>query len=39
MIIILQLSMSNATVEEEIVGAKVRLNQAMRLQFPKHCHA
>ena len=38
-IITLQLSMSIATIEEEIVGVSVRLNQAMRQQFPKHCHA
>ena len=32
---ILQLSMSIATMEEEIVGATVRLNQAMRQQISK----
>ena len=36
---ILQLSMSIATMKEEIVGATVRLNQAMRQQFPKHRHS
>ena len=35
--ITLQLSKSVATVEEEIVGVSVRLNQAMRQRFPKHC--
>ena len=39
MIITLQLSMSITTVEEEIVGTSVRLNQAMRQRFPKHRHA
>ena len=34
-IITLQLSMDIATMEEEIVGVSVRLNQAMRQQFPK----
>ena len=29
-----QLSMSIATMEEEIMGVSVRLNQAIRLQFP-----
>ena len=38
-IITLQLSLSIATMEEEIVGGSVRLNQAMRQRFPKHCHA
>ena len=38
-IITLQLSMSIATMEEEIVGVSVRLNQAMRQRFPKHRHA
>ena len=38
-IITLQLSMSNATMEEEIVGVSVRLNQAMRQQFPRYRHA
>ena len=28
-----------ATMDEEIVDASVRLNQAMRQWFPKHCHA
>ena len=36
---ILQLSMSIVTMEEEIVGATVRINQAMRQQFPKHRHS
>ena len=36
MIITLQLSMS---IEEEIVGVAVRLNQAMRQRFIKHRHA
>ena len=35
MIIILQLSMSIATMEEEIVDVSVRLNQAMKQRFPK----
>ena len=34
MIITLQLSTCIATMEEEIVGVTVRLNQAMRQQFP-----
>ena len=32
----LQLSMSIATMEEEIVGVIMRLNLAMRQRFPKH---
>ena len=36
---LLQLSMSIATMEEEIVGVSVRLNQAIRQQFPKHRHS
>ena len=39
MIITLQLSMSIATMEEEIVGDSMKLNHAMRQQFPKHRHA
>ena len=35
-IVTLQLSMSIATMEEEIVGVSVRLNQAMRQQFPRY---
>ena len=35
-IIALQLFMSIATKEEEFVGVSVRLNQAMRQQFPKN---
>ena len=31
--------MSITTMEEEIVGVSVRLNQAMRQQFPKCRHA
>ena len=31
--------MSTATVEEENVGVSVRLNQAIRQQFPKHRQA
>ena len=38
-ICLLQLSMSIATMEEEIVGVSVRLNQAIRRQFPKHRHS
>ena len=34
MIITLQLPMSIATIEEEIVGVSVRLNQAMGQRFP-----
>ena len=30
--------MSIATMEEEIVGVSVRLNQAIRQQCPKHRH-
>ena len=33
-IITLHLSMSITTMEEEIVGVSVRLNQAMRQRFP-----
>ena len=35
----LQLSMSVATMKEKIVDVSVRLNQAMRQQFPRHHHA
>ena len=31
--------MSIVTVEEEIMGVSVRLNQVIRQQFPKHCHS
>ena len=37
-IITLQLSVPIVTMEEEIVGVNVRLNKAMRQQFPKHRH-
>ena len=37
-IITLQLFMSVATMEEEIVGVSVRLNQAMRQRYPRHRH-
>ena len=33
------ISISTATIEEEIVGVSVRLNHAMRQRFPKHRHA
>ena len=38
-IIILQLPMSVATVEEENVGVSGRLNQPTRQRFPNHRHA
>ena len=31
--------MSTATMEEEIVGVSVRLNQTIRQQSPKHRHS
>ena len=34
MITTLQLSMSIATMKKEVVGVSVRLNKAMRQQFP-----
>ena len=34
MIITLQLSISFAAMEEEIVGVSVKLNQVMRVRFP-----
>ena len=33
------ISMSITTMEEEIVGVSIRLNQAMRQRFPKNRHA